>query len=269
MGRHRMRTIVIASVATALLGAGAVAFAAQSQAATGVVWSLDTKRGTNNFDGIERSPGTITVAADPQGRYGSSIRYETWQNADGSKARCESRGLRGADGKVYSLNNSKVGQTFYLGWRALWSPMPIRKGAWISLFQLHISGQSGGQPSAGPFVLRTLGDGQLHFQLTSPTGSDQHIWNAPLSLNTWNTFVIGFKLSRTASGAGAGWVSFWYNGVQQRFTNGSTQFPAATLWGDHDNVKWGVYRSGANKTGHAVSYLNGAKLGLSYTDVEP
>ena len=48
--------------------------------------------------------------------------------------------------------------------------MPIQKGAWISLFQLHISGQSSSQPSAGPFVLRTLGDGQLHFQLTSPTG---------------------------------------------------------------------------------------------------
>src|SRR5256885_1955923 len=194
MTHHRTRTIIIASMTAALVGGGGILLAAQSQAAvqpaaSGVVWSENTSRGTKNFDGIEESPGTITVANDPQGRYGSSIRYETWQNPDGSKARCESRGLRGADSKVFSLNSSKVGQTFYLGWRALWNPMPIQKGAWISLFQLHISGQSSSQPSAGPFVLRTLGDGQLHFQLTSPNGSAQHIWEAPLSLDTWDTLV--------------------------------------------------------------------------------
>jgi hypothetical protein len=70
-----------------------------------------------------------------------------------------------------------------------------------------------------PFVLRTLGDGRLHFQLISPDGSDRHIWNSSLPLNKWSSFAIGFKLSRSNSG---GWVELWYNGVQQTFTNGST-----------------------------------------------
>jgi hypothetical protein len=239
--------------------------AAVRAAPAGVLWEADPSRGTSVFDGLEKAPGSITVADDPKGRYGKSFRYETWDNADGTKERCESRGLRRPDGTVLSLNSSQVGKTFYVGWRALWNPMPTSSGRWIALYQLHISGQSSSQPSAGPFVLRTLGDGQLHFQLTSPDGGDRHIWNAPLSLNTWNSFVIGFKLSRSSSD---GWVSFWYNGVQQKFTNGSTKYSAATLWGDHVNNKWGVYRSGPN-SGHAVAYLNQARLGTSYDAVAP
>jgi hypothetical protein len=228
-----------------------------------VLWRADTALAGRAFEGVENAPGTVTVVNDPQGRYGPSFRYETWQNPDGTKARCESRGMRGANGSVLLLDSSRVGQTFYLGWRALWSPLPTQSGAWVSLFQLHIDGISPSQPGAGPFVLRTLGDGQLHFQLTSPDGTERHIWNGPLALNTWNSFVIGFKLSRGSDG----WISFWYNGVQQKFTNGSTQYPGATLWGTHVNVKWGIYRSGANHTGNAVAYLNHAALGTSYSAV--
>ena len=63
-------------------------------------------------------------------------------------------------------------------------------------------------------------------------------------------------------------MEFWYNGVQQKFTNGSTRYTGATLWGDHVNNKWGVYRSGPN-TGHAVAYLNQARLGSTYDSVAP
>jgi hypothetical protein len=145
--------------------------------------------------------------------------------------------------------------------------MPTQRGAWVSLFQLHLSG--GHASGAGPFVLRTLGDGQLHFQLIAPNGSSRHIWNAPFVINKWHSFVIGFKLSKTASGSNAGWVSFWYDGVQQTFVGGSKQLPAATLIGDHVNVKWGVYRSSANHTGHAVEWVNSAKLANTFADAAP
>jgi hypothetical protein len=228
-----------------------------------VLWRADTALGGRAFEGVETLPGTVTVAQDPQGRYGSSFRYEVWDNADGTKARCESRGMRESDGSVLRLDSSRLGQVFYIGWRALWAPLPTQSGAWVALFQLHLSG--GNASGAGPFVLRTLGDGQLHFQLTGPNNPDVHIWNAPLSLNTWNSFVIGFKLSSGSDG----WVSFWYNGVPQKFTNGAMQYPAKTLLGDHVNMKWGIYRSGANKTGHAVAYLNHAQFGTSYSAVAP
>jgi hypothetical protein len=228
-----------------------------------VLWRADTALGDRAFEGVEELPGNVTVASDPQGRYGSSFRYETFENPDGTKARCESRGMRRSDGSVLRLDSSRAGQVFYLGWRALWSPLPTQSGAWMALFQLHLSG--GTASGAGPFALRTLGDGQLHFQLTGPGNPDVHIWNAPLSVNTWNSFVIGFKLSSGSDG----WVSFWYNGVPQKFTNGSTRYSAKTLLGDHVNVKWGIYRSAANHTGHAVAYVNHAQLGTSYSAVAP
>jgi Polysaccharide lyase len=244
--------------------AASSAAAPAAPAASGVLWQADPSRGTSVFEGLEKSPGTITVANDPKGTYGSSFKYETWDNADGSKERCESRGMKLPNGSVYNLDASKSGQTFYLGWRALWNPMPNASGKWLALFQLHLSGASSGAPGAGPYVLRTLGDGQLHFQYIKPDGSSQHIWSAPLKLNTWQTFVIGFKLSA----GNDGWTQFWYNGAQQKFTNGSTSYPGPTLMGTHVNVKWGVYRSGPN-SGRADAYLNDAKLGTTYASVAP
>lgn len=62
-------------------------------------------------------------------------------------------------------------------------------------------------------------DGTLHFQCVTPNGTSRHIWSAPLSTGAWQTFVIGFRISRGSDG----WTSFWYNGAQQAFTSGSTR----------------------------------------------
>ena len=266
MVRRRIRTaIVVLGTGLALVAGAGIGQARVAAPPGGLLWSGDPARGTSVFVGLEKAPGTITVAKDPLTQT-PSFRYETWQNG-GTKSRCESRGLRLPNGEPFALNGSRQGQVFYLGWRALWDPMPTQKGAWISLFQLHLEGGHG--PGAGPFVLRTLGDGQLHFQLISPNGSSRHIWNAPFVVNTWHSFVIGFKLSKTASGASAGWVSFWYDGVQQTFVGGAKQLPAATLLGNQVNVKWGVYRSSANRTGHAVEWVNHARLASDFADAAP
>jgi len=226
-----------------------------------VLWSADPALGPAAvFDGLERDPGTIDVANDPQGRFGRCIRYRI-TDLTGSKERCESRGMR-LDGRPFRLGSAQEGQIFFFGWRALWSPLPIASGRWCSVYQLHISGASGGQPKSGPYVLRTLGDGRLHFQLTSPSGSSQHIWSTQLRIGVWQTFVIGFRLSRSNSG----WTQFWYNGARQTFSNGQQTFPGATLWGSHVNTKWGIYRSGPNN-GAGTAYLNSARLGTSLADV--
>ena len=233
MRNSSFRWVVFLGAALALLVPGAVASASHAEAPgdvpaapapAEVLWYADPALSPARvFDGLERAPGAITVADDPQGRYGRSFKFETWDH-DGGKERCESRGLRRPDGSVLRINSSMEGQTLYIGWRSLWNPMPNAKGRWLALFQLHISGRKSGEPGAGPYVLRTLGDGQLHFQYTPPNGDDRHIWSTPLSLNTWNTFVIGFRLSRSSS---VGWTEFWYNGVQQRFTTVPLAIPAS------------------------------------------
>ncbi|HEV3359463.1 MAG TPA: heparin lyase I family protein [Pseudonocardiaceae bacterium] len=255
---------VLAVLAATMTMAMAHTASATPTAGTGLIWSGDPTRGNSAFEGVEEAPGTVSEVQDPTGHYGLSYKFQTTTNG-GVKSRCESRGLRLPDGSVYALDDSKAGQTYYVGWRALWNPMPDKAGAWVALYQLHLDGAPTDGAGAGPFVLRTLGDGMLHFQLEQPGGSWTHIWNAPLKLNTWNTFVIGFKLSRSNS---VGWVQFWYDGVQQKFTNGATQYPAITLMGNHVNNKWGVYRSGVN-TGIADAYLNDAKFGTTYQSVAP
>jgi len=266
MARHRFRwyALAAAAAASALLVPAAIASAGQVHRAAAphsLLWAGNPAAGpAANFQGLEESPGSITVANDPQGKYGSSFRYETWDWSNG-KERCESRGIK-VNGKNLNIDDSMVGRTLYIGWRALWQPMPTSSGRWISVFQLHISGPKPGEPGAGPYVLRTLGDGQLHFQYTPPNGHDVHIWNAPFKTGVWQTFVIGFKVSR----GNDGWTSFWYNGVQQKFTNGSTVYNGPTLMGRQVNLKWGVYRSGPN-SGHAVEWVNQPRLGTSYADV--
>jgi hypothetical protein len=249
----RAQWALVATVVAALITP------AQARAAN-VLWEADPAKGPAAvFDGLEQDPGRITVANDA--KYGASIKYETWDWNNG-KERCESRGMR-KNGAPYRIGGADVGKVFYFGWRAKWDVNP-NGGHWISVYQLHVSGESGSQPQSGPFVLRTLGDGKLHFQLTSPNGGTKHIWTVPFPAGQWNDWVIGFRLSRGSDG----WVELYRNGVQQTFDNGQKRYAAATLWGTHVNTKWGVYRSGPN-SGRATAWLNSAKLGTSYADVAP
>jgi hypothetical protein len=259
-GTRRIRVVVTVAAAALLLPAGVVASAVISPAPSAVLWEADPSKGLDVFQSLERSPGTISVADDPKKTYGRSYLYETWDH--GSKERCESKGHRLPDGSV--LTYARPGETYYVGWRSLWNPMPIKRGRWIAFWQLH---HYGAGPGGGPLALRTLGDGKLHLQYTPPNGSDLHIWSTTLSLNEWNSFVVGFRVSRSPSD---GWIEFWYNGVQQRLINGSTRYPAAVLKPGADYVtdKWGVYRSHP-VDGRARAYLNHARVATSYAEAAP
>jgi hypothetical protein len=160
-----------------------------------------------------------------------------------------------------NLNASKLGQTFYVGWKAYWD-VQITRGRWQSFWQLHWSGAG---PGGGPLTVRTLGDGRLYFQVVSADGrSDRNVWSAPLPMRQWSTFVVAFHLARDNSG----FYQFWFNGAPQTLLGGSTTYHAPVFKGDHLNLKWGVYRSGANK-GHGVEFVNDPKLGTTYDSVKP
>jgi hypothetical protein len=243
------------TVPTAVAFAGQVTPRAATPAAAGLLWDGDAAKGTGVFDGLETAPGSITVAdAAP---FGKTFRYETWDNANGSKERCESRGTKGL-----LLNTSRLNQTYFVGWRAKWNPMPITRGRWIAFYQLHWSGAG---PGGGPLVIRTLGDGNLYLQYVSPDGrTDRNIWKAPLSLNTWNSFVVSYRLAKDSTG----FVEFWYNGQKQTFVNGQQRWTGAIFKGTHVNNKWGVYRSGPN-SGHAVDWVNHPRIGTTLESVLP
>lgn len=251
------KLLVIPVVAAAVALSGGIALAGPSRpAGAGLIWEGQASKGTTVFQGLEKAPGSVTVANDPTGRYGPSFRYETWDNPGGGKSRCESRGVTG-----FNLDAAQVGKTFFVGWKAYWD-VQITKGAWTSFWQLHWSGAG---PGGGPMTVRTLGDGRLALQFVSADGRfDRNIWTSALPMKKWDSFVVSFKLARDNSGT----IQFWYNGVQQKFIDGSTAYHGPIFKGRQVNLKWGVYRSGANK-GHGVEFVNDPKLGTTYDAVKP
>lgn len=244
--------------ALAVLGGFALG---QPAARASLLWEADTTRGTDVFEGLERSPGDITIVSDPKGTFGDVYRYRTWDDSTYAKERCESRGTKTPSGNF----RVSLGGTYYIGWRALWNPMPTN-GSWVALWQMHGYGATG---EGAPLVLRCLnGDGNLYLQ-NNVNGTDVNFWNTPLRLNAWNTFVVHVHLAIDTTG----WVELWYNGQPQTFSNGQTRYYCPT-WdnksGSYNLFKWGVYRSGSlNGSGDATAYMSDARIGTTFADVDP
>ena len=226
-----------------------------------LLWDGNAARGTGVFEGLEEAPGRISVVSDPKGQHGLVFRYDTWDDPSFGKERCESKGTRTPGGNFRVAK----GGTYFVGWRALWNPMPTN-GAWVAMWQMHGYGPAG---QGAPLVLRALnGDGNLYMQ-NNVNGTNVNFWKTKFPLNSWNTFVVHVHLATDNTG----WVELWYNGIPQMFINGKTRFNCPT-WdaktGSFVMFKWGVYRSGSvNGKGPASAFLSGAKIGLTYADVNP
>jgi hypothetical protein len=215
----------------------------------------------------EEGDSVISAADDPKGQYGPSVKYEIG-DVDG-KDRCESKGHQ-VDGE--DLTFGEQGKVYYIGWRSLWEPMSV-DGGWVAFWQLkHYGSGEGG----GPLALRTTQDGKLHLQYDPPGdddgdpiegAEDGHVWSTDLKIGEWQSFVVGFQVSLDP--AQPGWLEFWYNGEQVRFTNGETRIEMLIRPGtEYVTDKWGVYRSG-EVSGEGTAYLNAAKVGTSYEAVAP
>lgn len=254
---RRFRFLIVAALA--VIAAGVTTGVALAATPSGVLWEGLTSKGTSVFQGLEEAPGTITVVNDPT--YGAVWQYQTHANADGTKSRCESRGTTGL-----TFNNAQLGRTFYVGWRAKWN-VNITPGAWTSFFQFHNGGATG---ISQDMTIKTLGNGRLSLQQTgaSPAAPGGLLWNVPFTNGVWHSFVIGFNFTRNNTG----WVELWYDGVQQRFVNGSTLWHGSLLQSiaTVSNMKWGVYRSGANRApGPQTEWVRDPKIATSYAAAAP
>jgi hypothetical protein len=255
----RLSAVAVAAM-FALTGCGSSVAAVRSAAHTKVsapLWQADPSKGLKSFEGVETKPGAVTVV---NSIYGKAYRFATSGiKIDAStRVRVESRGQQTAGGSP--LRFSRDGDVFYVGWRSMWGPLPTKKGNWVVLWQLKDYGSGAATP---PLSIRARGNGQIDLEYADPALKTTQLWSAPLTLNHWNSFVIGFKVSKNPS---KGWVQFWYNGKRQTLTGGTTQFKAATLRADFVTDKWGVYRSDG-VTGAATAWLSNARVGLSYASV--
>ncbi|MFF2811555.1 heparin lyase I family protein [Streptomyces sp. NPDC058000] len=226
-----------------------------------VLWRADPAKGAANFEGTETKPGTVKVVDDPTGQHGNSFELHTsGDKIDGpTRVRVETRGHRTGNGP---LRYSRQGDVYYIGWRSMWGPLPMKKGDWVVLWQLKDYGSGAATP---PLSLRARGDGTVDLEYCDPQLKTTQLWHAPIALNTWHDFVLGIKVSKDPA---RGWVRLWHDGTAQKLPGGTEQYPAATLRGDWVTDKWGVYRSDGVK-GPATAWLNSPAVGRSYQDVAP
>ncbi|MDE3100203.1 MAG: DUF1349 domain-containing protein, partial [Verrucomicrobiota bacterium] len=229
-------------------------------------WEALTNNGTAVFEGLEESPGIIDVASDPLGEFGDVYRYHLTDTYTSGKERCESRGTRtnGVNFRVEYTNE------YYIGWRALWTPMPVNPG-WVALFQMHGYGVTG---QGAPLVLRCINNNGFLSAQANANGTNVDFLQMPFKTNVWQTFVVHTFLSTNFT---QGYYEIWYNGVLWTNIYGTTRFYGPTWnnvdgnWQDSYNLfKWGCYRSGAmDGTGDAIAYMSEGKIGSTYADVDP
>jgi hypothetical protein len=231
-----------------------------------LLWESNTNRGTGIFEGLEEAPGTIVLTNDPLFQQGIVYQYNTWDDTNYAKERCESRGTVATNGDFrMSYDNA-----YYWGWKEMWNPMPIN-GEWVALHQMHGYGVSG---QGAPLVLRCVnGDGNLYMQ-NGANGVDTNFWHVKFQTNVWENFALHVYLDTNPA---VGYCEIWYNGVLQTNNSGTTRW-YGPMWDNVDGVwqdsynllKWGVYRSGSlNGHGPASTYMTDAKIGTTYADVNP
>jgi hypothetical protein len=268
--KHHMKRTMTKTFLRSVLGlAAALAVLSIHSARATQYWEADTSRGTAVFEGldIDETGGTVTVASDPLGQYGNVYQFYLPDEPEGfGKERTESSGTETNGGYFRMAYNTG----YYIGWRAMWNPMPIDPG-WVALMQMHGYGVTG---QGAPLVLRAVnGDNNIYLQANA-NGVDTNIWHMPFRGDVWQGFVLHVFLSTNAT---VGYVEMWVNGVPQLFSNGQTRYYVPTwdnadgTWQDsYNKLKWGVYRSGdMDGKGSADAYMSGAAVGSTYSDVDP
>lgn len=210
-----------------------------------VLWDGDPSRGFGvwklvNIDGT----GTVTVVNDP---------------VDGMLWRFyKPFGSHRTEGHAANHFQAQEGDLIYIGWKfKLQMPQQTTTNA---IFQWKAYGDNMKQNF--PVVLKPL-DGNLTLMYHNPDYQAEYIWKTPTQVNTWIGIVVKMKISRDPN---IGYIEFWYNGMQQVFSDGSTRYPARTLDADYCDPKWGIY--GADND-QIVDYVKNLKIATTYKLADP
>jgi hypothetical protein len=230
----------------ALIAVPFVLLASVSPALAAVLWDGDAAKGTDVFDGVECTGGSVTVASDPA--HGPVWKFFF---PDGD-TRCEVRGSKGYD--------VQQGTEIYVGWRVKYD---VALGTLRYVFQM-----KGYPPPAlqanHPVVFATEQDNLV---LINYDLKDQRhtIWQKPITRGGWQSIVLHMKIALDPT---VGFIELWYDGAKQTFTNGMDRIPANTFDAGRTLVKWGIYRGGQGP-GDCYEYLARPRIGTTYDDVAP
>jgi MYXO-CTERM domain-containing protein len=222
----------------------AVAVAAPARAT--VLWDGDASKGVGVFKGLECKQGMVTVENDVA--FGPVWKF-FFPNGD---TRCEVRGSKG-----YEIQQNT---DIYVGWRVKYN---------VALGSLRYVFQMKGYPppalqSNHPVVFATE---QNNLVLINYDLQDKRhtIWQSAITRDQWLTVVLHMYMSKDPK---VGFIEFWFNGVKQKFLDGSEKIGANTFDAGITDVKWGIYRGGQG-AGDCIEHLGSPKIGTIYEDVAP
>lgn len=209
---------------------------------TSVFKHIDIETSNNQYVSNPSGGASVSVQSDPA--YGQV--YDFTKPA-GYK-RVEAHGAAGFD--------PAVGHTYYLGWAFNLSNTVTDN----AIFQWKAYGSPMTQDF--PIVLKCI-NGDLTLQYYAPGIIGTNLFSMPIHTNTWYQSVIEIGVSDSTSG---GTIRFWLNGMQQIFSNGSTEFTGKTFDGSSVDPKWGIYGAVNSDVTNRVADL---RIGNTYADVAP
>ena len=183
-----------------------------------VIWYADPAKGNAVFKNVETEGGcTVTVIDDPQ--HGKVRKF----NRPPGTNRCEAKGAAGYD--------TKEGDLVYVGMRyKIEAPMDLTV---TGIFQWKTYDTPGHPNTLNfPLLLRPSG-GRLNVEVQKPAtakgggglSGGTVIWSIPTPIGQWFTIVLGIKQSYDPK---VGWVEVYYNGQQQKLSDGSMRLSCQT-----------------------------------------
>jgi len=161
---------------------------------------------------------------------------------------------RRAEAKGAANFTPAMGATYYIGWRFKMGSTRNNN----SIFQW----KSYGSPMVQnyPVVIKLINN-QLVLQYYSPGQNANNLWQRDISANTWYDMALKIKVSDQTSG---GNIQFWWHGVAQTLTGGSTTYVGKTFDGNDVEPKWGYY--GETNT-NEDTWVGQLKIGTALADV--
>ncbi|GAB3907487.1 heparin lyase I family protein [Mucilaginibacter boryungensis] len=209
-----------------------------------VLFNGDASRGSANVwkDVNIEGTGTLTTVNDETG----TLCWKFLKPVDSHRT-------EGHGAKNYQALN---GDEIYIGWTSkLYMPTSLKTEA---VFQW--KSYPTDTMANHPLMLHTV-NGNLELQNFDINHVATVPWSIPLSVSTWQSFVLRIKLSTSAT---TGYIELWYNGTKQTFTNGSQRYYCRTFDSLSCDPKWGVYGGDASQVTNIVKKI---RIGTSYADV--
>lgn len=210
-----------------------------------VLFNGDASNGSANVwkDINIEGTGTVTTINDETG----TLCWKFLKPADSH--RTEGHGAK----NYQALEGAEI----YIGWTCkLYMPVALQTDA-VWQWKSYPTSTTANHP----LMLRTK-NSNLELQYFDINHVASVPWSIPLSVSTWQSFVLRMKVSSSAT---TGYIELWYNGTKQTFSNGSQRYYCRTFDSDSVDPKWGVYGGDASQVTNIVKKI---RIGTTYADAQ-